>query len=977
LPAEVLPELISVRAKKPSVPMSSIHSYSFLAGGGEMGALMRAFDWSEGPLGTPATWPQTLRAQVRILLNTQHPMYIWWGPALICLYNDAYRQTLGPERHPGSLGQPGAQVWGEIWDIVEPQILQVMGGRGATWHEDQLVPITRHGRREDVYWTYSYSPIEDDDAPNGIGGVLVICTETTSKVLAEQRAAPELLRQRNLVQQMPGFVATLRGPDHIYEYVNDAYAAISGNRPLVGRPVRAVFPELEGQGFFELLDQVYRSGERYVARGVPISLSGESEPRFIDLLYEPIRDHAGATNGIFVGGYDATDIYRMADELTRSESRLRQVVEGAHDHAIMTVAADGLITSWSAGAQTTFGWGSEAMVGRAFGGLFTLADQAKNIHLERLAKAASGQTEVDEQWWVHRDGHEVYVAGSIHPLQSTVGGSVTEFLVIVRDETTRRRADGALKELTQALERRVEKQAQELHDSQDFARLALTAVGGVGVWTYDAVIDRFFYDESIATLYGIDPAQGPRGLSPAGFLQNVHPNDRAALTATMQGGLTKPGDLELEYRLRHADGSIRWVLSRGHTYFDAAGKPVRRTGVGIDMTKQRLMEEQFRQSQKMEAVGQLTGGIAHDFNNLLAGIGGSLEMLQIRVSQGKFDSVDRYVAAAQGAARRAAALTHRLLAFSRRQTLDPKSTDINRLVAEMEDLIRRTVGPQIELEVVGAGGLWPTLVDTNQLENALLNLCINARDAMPHGGRITIETANEWLDDRAATERDLNPGQYVSLCVTDTGTGMTPEVVARAFDPFFTTKPLGEGTGLGLSMIYGFARQSGGQARIHSEVGIGTTMCVYLPRDHAKSQTELLAESLHEISLKGSGQVVLVVEDEPTVRMLIVEVLQDAGYAAIEAVDGSSSVRVLRSDVRVDLLITDVGLPGGMNGRQIADEARVYRPNLKVLFITGYAENAVVGNGHLEAGMEILTKPFAIDALAQRVERLLAGANGV
>ena len=247
-------------------------------------------------------------------------------------------------------------------------------------------------------------------------------------------------------------------------------------------------------------------------------------------------------------------------------------------------------------------------------------------------------------------------------------------------------------------------------------------------------------------------------------------------------------------------------------------------------------EEALRQSQKMEAVGQLTGGIAHDFNNLLTGIIGSLDLLQVRLRQGRTTEIDRYVAAAQGASKRAAALTHRLLAFSRRQTLDPKPTDVNRLVIGMEELIRRTVGPQITVEVVTAGGLWSTLIDSSQLENALLNLCINARDAMPEGGRITIETANKWLDERAAKDRDLPPGQYLSLCVTDNGTGMTPDVIARAFDPFFTTKPIGQGTGLGLSMVYGFVRQSGGQVRIYSEVGHGTTMCLYLPRHYGDWQ---------------------------------------------------------------------------------------------------------------------------------------------
>ncbi len=382
-------------------------------------------------------------------------------------------------------------------------------------------------------------------------------------------------------------------------------------------------------------------------------------------------------------------------------------------------------------------------------------------------------------------------------------------------------------------------------------------------------------------------------------------------------------------------------------------------------------EEALRQSQKMEAVGQLTGGLAHDFNNLLTGITGSLELLQARLAQGRVDAVDRYVAAAQGAARRAASLTQRLLAFSRRQTLDPKPTNVNVLVRDMEELIRRSVGPSIEIEVVGAGGLWTTLVDPGQLENALLNLCLNSRDAMPQGGRLTIETANKWLDERGAVERDLDPGQFISLCVSDNGTGMTPEVIARAFDPFFTTKPIGQGTGLGLSMIYGFVRQSGGQVRIYSEVGQGTTMCLYLPR-HQGAVEEAEEEAVCALpGLARPGETVLVVDDEPTVRMLVVEVLQDAGYVAIEASDGAKGLKILESKRHIDLLITDVGLPGGMNGRQLADAARVRRPDLKVLFITGYAENAAIGNGHLEQGMSVLTKPFTIDTLTRRFRELI------
>jgi CheY-like chemotaxis protein len=289
----------------------------------------------------------------------------------------------------------------------------------------------------------------------------------------------------------------------------------------------------------------------------------------------------------------------------------------------------------------------------------------------------------------------------------------------------------------------------------------------------------------------------------------------------------------------------------------------------------------------------------------------------------------------------------------------------------MEDMIRRTVGPAITVEVVVAAGLWSIRVDPNQLENALLNLCINARDAMPDGGRLTVETANCWLDARAARERDMAAGHYVSLCVSDTGSGMTAEVASRAFDPFYTTKPLGSGTGLGLSMVYGFVRQSGGQARIYSELGQGSMVCLYLPRHLGEAEVADPPRGEEDLPRAAEGETVLVVDDEPTVRMLITEVLQELGYVALEAEDGAAGLRLLEAAGRIDLLITDVGLPGGMNGRQLADAGMALRPSLKVLFITGYAENAVVGDGHLQHGMHVLTKPFAMDALASRITAII------
>jgi signal transduction histidine kinase len=383
-------------------------------------------------------------------------------------------------------------------------------------------------------------------------------------------------------------------------------------------------------------------------------------------------------------------------------------------------------------------------------------------------------------------------------------------------------------------------------------------------------------------------------------------------------------------------------------------------------------EEALRQAQKMEAVGQLTGGLAHDFNNLLAGITGSLEMIGTRLAQGRSSDVEKYLSAAQGATRRAAALTHRLLAFARRQTLNPKALLINDLLPDVIELVQRTVGPQIAVESVAAAALWPTSVDANQLENALLNLCINARDAMPDGGRLTIETANKWVDSATAKQHGLDEGQYVTVCVSDTGVGIDKDTLEKVFEPFFTTKPIGEGTGLGLSMVYGFARQSHGHVRIYSEVGQGTMVCLYLPRHFGEVESAEARPAIDAPMLGSGGKSVLIIDDEPIIRMLVVDALEEMGFECAEAGDGPEGLAILERAERLDLLITDVGLPNGLNGRQVADRARELRPDLKVLFITGYAENAALNHGHIGPGTRVLTKPFSVSELTGRIESLLA-----
>lgn len=451
-----------------------------------------------------------------------------------------------------------------------------------------------------------------------------------------------------------------------------------------------------------------------------------------------------------------------------------------------------------------------------------------------------------------------------------------------------------------------------------------------------------------------------------------HPDDREKTRRELDRLGAGLRTLRFENRYRHKDGNYRWLswtavpdddlvfaVARDITADKEAAAALRRT------------EDALRQSQKMEAVGQLTGGIAHDFNNLLQGIVGSLDLVQKRAAQGRIHEIERFVTGAMSSANRAAALTHRLLAFSRRQPLTPKACDVNLVLGSMEDLLRRTMGEQIWIEFARADDAVPTYCDQNQLENAILNLAINARDAMPDGGKLTIKTRNVKLADEPETKAlEVSPGDYLEISVTDTGAGMSQDVLDRAFEPFFTTKPTGQGTGLGLSMIYGFARQSSGSVTIESERGRGTTIRILLPKYAGGVEFEKQEMKAGAMPTADHGEIVLVVEDEGIVRGLIIEVLTELGYRAIEAVDGPSGLEILQSKQPLDMLITDIGLPG-LNGRQIADAALITRPDLKILFMTGYAENAALANGVLEAGMEMITKPFSMDALASKIREII------
>ncbi|WP_132250449.1 PAS domain-containing protein [Methylobacterium segetis] len=783
----------------------------------------------------------------------------------------------------------------------------------------------------------------------------------------------ELKVALSLVLNSPESMILAWGPE--LHFFNDTYIPLLGPRAAwaTGERFDVVWAEAWDQAEPIILDAFAGRSRRFEDLPWKLGTDRGAADTWWSFSYSRVLDAQGAVAGLFIVTNETTARV-LGDKARReSEEQLRLVIESAKDHAIFTTDPGGTITSWSAGAEAILGWRADEAVGRAGSIIFTPEDRADGADRRELATAAARGYANDERWHLTKAGQRVFMNGSTHPLPPDAQGRQRGFIKIARDETERFQTQRALRALTETLERRVDEALRQRKLWADVFETTDALVGALDHEFRVLAVNRAYAVE-FESIYGVRPHIGDDLLA----LLAPWPEHQAAARRTWSRALSGE-EFTLVEAFGNQDRRRTCYELRFTTLRDTEGRQIGAFQYAQDVTERLRNEEQLarteaalRQAQKMEAVGQLTGGLAHDFNNLLAGISGSLELMQTRISQGRLTDIDRYINAAQGASRRAAALTHRLLAFSRRQTLDPKPTDVNALVGGREELIRRTVGPAVAIEVVGAAGLWPALVDPNQLENALLNLCITARDAMPEGGRITIETANKWLDERAARERDLAPGQYLSLCVTDTGTGMTPDVIARAFDPFFTTKPIGAGTGLGLSMIYGFARQSGGQVRIYSEVGEGTTMCLYLPRHYGEAEGADAVPDLAGAPRAEQGETVLIVDDEPTVRMLVTEVLEDLGYTAIEAADAVAGLRVLQSDVRIDLLVTDVGLPGGMNGRQMADAGRVSRPDLKVLFITGYAENAVVGNGHLEPGMAVLTKPFVMEALASRIKDLIA-----
>jgi PAS domain S-box-containing protein len=636
-----------------------------------------------------------------------------------------------------------------------------------------------------------------------------------------------------------------------------------------------------------------------------------------------------------------------------SDDKYRLLIESITDYAIYMLDPTGVVISWNPGAERFKGYSKDEAIGQHFSRFYTEEERAAGAPARALNTARQMGRFEAEGWRIRKDGTRFWAHVVIDPVRGK-DGELIGFAKITRDLTARKAAEESL--------RRSEEQFRILVQGvSDYAIYMLDREGRVSSWNAGA-----------ERIKGYSPAE----IIGEHFSRFYSEEDRTAGVPT-EGLATaaRAGRWETEgWRVRK-DGSRFWAHVVIDAIRDDAGEVVGFAKITRDITERREAQKQLEdtrealfQSQKMEAVGQLTGGVAHDFNNLLTLIIGGLDTIE-RNKLSDPVRVQRAVDMSLHAAHRAAGLTARLLAFSRKQPLQPTPADLNLLVRDMTDLLHRTLGEQIELEGVLSPRLWAVEVDQNQLESAILNLAVNARDAMPDGGRLTLETANTYLDESyAASDSEVSPGQYTMVAVTDTGVGIPKESLKRVFEPFYTTKEVGQGTGLGLSMVYGFVKQSRGHVTIYSEPDVGTTVKLYFPRYRGADETAAVEPLPYPKG--GEGEVVLVVEDNADVRNFSVMSLRELGYAVIEAAEADTAIAILKRDERIDLLFTDVVLPG-RSGRELAQEAGRVRPGLKVLFTTGYSRNAIVHNGRLDADVQLLSKPFAFEQLATQVRDVI------
>ena len=954
-------------------------------------------DWPRTALGARSGWGATLRTAVDIMLASPLPMALIWGGEATLLYNDAFAAFSG-RKHPAAFGSSYTESWPELRALYLDAVEACRGRRALSLREEHLV-LERNGFPEDVWLDLDASPVL---APDGeVLGVLSIVKDVTLQVLSEwrQREAEaqlaEAIEAADLgtwdINIQTGVWSWSRRAKAMFGIAGDApfgpedFAAClhPDDRAMALHALAAALDAQAGAGCDVEFRTIGRddSALRWVAIKGRAHFDAQGQMRRCSGTVVDVTARQGAERrqACLVELGDCLRRLDSTEDIAREAARLLGAALGCARAGYAVIRGDVTFVEadWTDGdAVSTRGPRAFASLGEAFcapllAGDILVIDDVKTHPATQFNAAAFRSVRIGAL--INVPLMESGVLSALAYAQHTTAhhwsddeiGLVKDVADRTWEASGRAKAVQALRKLNASLEEEI-----SLRTTQRDRMWRLSS-DLMLVADFNGMID------SVNPAWTASLGWQESDLIGRNLLDLAHPNDRAAMRAFFADVAVRQPVKSMEGRYLRRDGGYVWLSWRAA----ADANSVHAVGRDINFEREqadalRAAEEALRQSQKMEAVGQLTGGIAHDFNNLLQGITGSLDLVEKRFAEGRFEELGKFLSAARKSASRAAGLTHRLLAFSRRQPLDPKPLLANPLVASMEELLRRTMGERIEISIALAPDLWLTLCDPNQLESAILNLAINARDAMPDGGGLVIETCNTRLEPGTAALPDVRPGEYVCIGVTDTGTGMAPSVLKQAFEPFYTTKPIGQGTGLGLSMIYGFAKQSGGYAQIISALGEGTTVRICLPRFEGAVMAAEAAGLGTEPARLPCGATVLVVEDEPVVRDLVLEVLHDLGLNALEASSGTAGLEILQSRQAVDLLVTDIGLPG-LNGRQMADAARLLRPRLKILFMTGYAENATLPDGVGIPGVEMITKPFLIDVLAARVSAMLDAEDTV
>jgi PAS domain S-box-containing protein len=961
-------------------PVGAIHAV--LPKESDVGALILARDWSDTSLGPIHAWSPGLCHALGLLLAAPVPMMLFWGREHIALYNDAYARAIGG-RHPSSLGGKASERWAHIWDQMGPALTQVFASGEALSRRDQAMMVTRSGVSVETFFDISFSAVREEDG--AIGGVLAIVYETTERVRATRAATAERARLSQMFEQAPSFMALLREPDHVIELANAGYQQLVDNRAITGMPIAEALPEIAEQGFITLLDEVVETGEPYRGYAVPVTLrhpDGSEGRHLLDFVYQPVFDAEGEVSGIFVEGIDVTERVEVQEKLALSENALRLAVDVAE---IGTWDYDPIadVLAWDDRTRAMFGIspGEPSTIQDFYDGLHPEdLEPTKRAFLSALDPAERTTYDVEYRTIGKEDGNVRWIAAKGRGLFD-LQGRCTRAIGTALNITARKLAQEAMRE-----------------SEQRFRTIADSAPALI--WLCDESGELVFANRWHEETFGRSTGE----LLGGGWQGILHADDVESFCRDFDEAFANRVAFSRDVRVVDRHGKTRWLHSEARPRH-AEGRFVGYVGCDVDITEvhrvsealergiaertgelaatnrqlstqieeRERVEATLRQMQRLEAIGQLTSGVAHDFNNLLTVVLGNVDMIERAAPDGPLNerSIKR-LAYIRAAAERGATLTAQLLAFSRRQRLEARPVDLNETVVGMRDLMQSSMSGSVRMETSLQSDLWSAMVDPTQIELIILNLAINARDAMEVGGALTVATGNAVLGAPVHPEEPA-PGDYVMIAVSDSGTGMTPEVRAKAFEPFFTTKAVGKGSGLGLAQVFGFAKQSGGGVAIETEVGLGTTVRVYLPRAIERRTLPRPANqpSPAERPASAVGTHILLVDDDDPVREVTSNMLRAMGAEVVERGSGMTALELIESGAEAfDLMVVDFAMPG-MNGAELVAAVHARQPRLPALFVTGYADLTAIAGVSAE---QIVQKPFRGDELQRKIARLLAKA---